>query len=221
MDPDTVELIRQGLIVYLILASSIAIHEWGHAIAADRLGDDLPRLQGRVTLNPLAHLDPIGTGLIPLFNIFSPMVAGQGFFMLGWGRPVQVDINHFRRRPGQHLIVVAAGPLSNAVIALGAALLGGILTRLDIIDINPLIYPIININCALIVFNLIPIPPLDGSHFLRYLTGMSEESFYRLSMYGLIIMLVLINLPPFRILMGTAVQYLRLPFLVILILVGG
>ncbi len=220
MDPDTVELLRQGLIVYLILASSIAIHEWGHAIAADRLGDDLPRLQGRVTLNPLAHLDPIGTGLIPLFNIFSPMAAGQGFFMLGWGRPVQVNMNHFRRRPGHHLIVVAAGPLSNAVIALGAALLGGILMRLSF-DINQLIFPIITINCALIVFNLIPIPPLDGSHFLRYLTGMSEESFYRLSMYGLIIMLVLINLPPFRILMGTAVQYARFPFLLIMVLIAG
>ena len=220
MDPDTVEILRQGLIVYLILASSIAIHEWAHAIAADRLGDDLPRLQGRVTLNPLAHLDPIGTGLIPLFNIFSPLVSGQGFFMLGWGKPVQVDINHFRRRPGQHMIVVAAGPFSNAIIALGAAFLGGILTRVGI-NINPLVYSIITINCALIVFNLIPIPPLDGSHFLRYLTGMSEESFYRLSMYGLIIMLVLINLSPFRILIGTAVEYLRFPFLVILLLVGG
>lgn len=209
MDPETFQFIRSGLMFYIILASSIAIHEWAHAVTADRLGDSTPRQQERVTLNPLAHLDPIGTGLIPLFMIFAPLLFGGSFpvALIGWGRPVQVNIYNFRNRIRDHLVVTAAGPASNLVIALAAAVVGGILSRF-IPDIAPLFFRIILLNVALIVFNLIPIPPLDGSHFLRYALGMREETYFQLSRWGFVILLVLINLPVFRFLMFAPIKYL-------------
>ncbi len=222
MDPETFQFIRSGLIFYIILASSIAIHEWAHAVTADRLGDSTPRQQERVTLNPLAHLDPIGTGLIPLFMIFSPLLFGGSFplALIGWGRPVQVNVYNFRKRVRDHLLVTAAGPASNLVIALGAAFVGGILSRF-IPGIAPLFGKIIMLNVALIIFNMIPIPPLDGSHFLRYAVGMSEETYTNLSRWGFLILLVLINLQFFRILMFTPIIYLTYALALLTAGVGG
>ena len=215
MDPETVSFLRIGIIQYIILASSIALHECGHAFSADRLGDRLPRMQGRVTLNPLAHLDPIGTGLIPLLMIFSPLIFGGGapIALIGWGRPVQINLMSFhpKDRTRNHLLVTTAGPAVNFVIALAAAIVGGVLAHLNP-EIVLLFWQIITLNVALIVFNLIPIPPLDGSHFLRYATGMSEETFFRLASWGIFILLFLVNFGPTRALMGTLIHWGRLPF---------
>lgn len=215
MDPETVNLLREGFLLWIILCISIALHEYGHAKSADMLGDGLPASQGRVTLNPLAHLDPIGTGVIPLFNIFGPlMFGGSSFFMIGWGRPVQVNPSahapHLRMR--NDLIVTACGPLMNLLIAFTVAIVGGLATGFSP-DIQPLVLDFIYINCALVAFNMLPIPPLDGSHFMRYLTRMSEETYYTLAGYSLILMIVLINLPPFRMLLGVIINIVATPFL--------
>lgn len=208
-----------GLTFYLILVSSIALHEFGHAYSADKLGDMTPRSQGRVTLNPLAHLDPIGTGLIPLIMIFG--LTG-GLAIIGWGRPVMIDIRSFppKQRVRNELIVTAAGPFMNLLIALGAAILGGLLYNVND-RLTELCMIIISINSALIVFNLMPIPPLDGSHFMRYALGMSDEAYMRWSMYGGIILLVLINVPAFRHIMGFFIELVSLPFVWLLVLMAG
>lgn len=222
MEPATFEFVRQGLIFYIILAASIAIHEWAHAVTADRLGDYTPRIQGRVTLNPLAHLDLIGTGLIPLFMIFSPLLLG-GYFpfaLVGWGRPVQVQLNNFLNRVRDHLLVTAAGPASNLAIAFAAAVVGGLLARFDP-GVAPLFGKIILLNVVLIIFNMLPVPPLDGSHFMRYAVGMREETYINLSRWGFIIILVLLNIGPFRILLFYPIWELTKAIALLLALIGG
>lgn len=191
-------LVQQGILFYIILASSIALHEWGHAKSADMLGDFLPRSQGRVTLNPLAHLDPIGTGLIPALMIFIPIFGGHlPFAFIGWGKPVQISLIGIKKdRKIADMIITAAGPLMNLVIAVGAMIIGGCLLRLFPSEkLVMFVGKTILLNCALIVFNMIPIPPLDGSHFMRHLVGMKEETYFSLSRYGVFILLILINTP--------------------------
>jgi Zn-dependent protease len=141
--------------------ASIPVHEWAHAWAAYQLGDDTAALQGRLTLNPLAHLDPIGT-LVLLFSNF------------GWGKPVPV--NPYRLRGSMrasHALVSVAGPLSNLVLAMLAAIpfrLGWVSPygTSSIISWRGILIQLISINLILMLFNLIPVPPLDGSRILSW-----------------------------------------------------
>lgn len=222
MDPETFDLLRNGAILYIILVGSIALHEWGHAYSADRLGDPLPRSQGRVTLNPLAHIDPIGTVLIPLVMIFMPIFMGgaMGFMMIGWGKPVMVSLPNRRTEVRDDLIITAAGPAMNLVISLGAALIGGVIIS-QVPDFAPIIGQIIFLNCLLVVFNLLPIPPLDGSHFMRRIFKMRDETYFALAGYGFIILIVLINIPGFREIMRGLTLLLASFFFSILHLVAS
>ncbi len=184
--------IREGLIYYFILVASLSVHEWAHAISADKLGDDTPRNQGRLTLNPISHIDPIGTVFIPLFMLFMP----GGFSLIGWGKPVQVDMRNFKQKVRDDIIVSMAGPFSNLMICLGIAIVGGVIVRF-VPQAAPLIGKVIVVNALLIVFNMIPIPPLDGSHVMRHIVKMNDETYAQFSSYGFIILIVLINLPFF------------------------
>ncbi len=149
-------LARLALLVPLVL--SLTVHEWAHAFSAYRLGDDTAKRQGRLTLDPLRHIDPIGTILLPLLGI-----------PFGWAKPVPVNPLRFRRgvpvRSGM-ILTAAAGPLSNVVLALIVALLYGLLLRFGAtfvpVAAAELLLAIIMVNVALAVFNMLPIPPLDG-----------------------------------------------------------
>lgn len=201
MLPNDIDIVHQ-LGIYLILVLSIALHEFGHAYMADKVGDDLPRMQGRVTLNPLAHLDPIGTGLIPLLNMFGFF---GGFAMIGWGKPVQVNPASHRNPMVDDLLITGAGPFMNLVIALMLTFIGGFMLMAGIYPPEHLIIGIY-MNIALIVFNMMPIPPLDGSHFLRWALGMSQEAYMQMARYSIVMVLVLINVPIFREFMGELIQ---------------
>jgi Zn-dependent protease len=195
MDPHLFEALREGLIFYIILAASIALHEYGHAKAADLLGDYLPRTQGRVTLNPIAHLDPIGTVLIPLLMIFGPLLIHSRVFavgLIGWGRPVQIALNDPKTRVRNEILITLAGPGMNFLIALAAGIAGGLTQRFHGGDTR-WADVIIGLNCSLIAFNLIPLPPLDGSRIIRHIVGMSEEMFVRLASISPVILLILVN----------------------------
>ncbi len=196
------------LFMFLVLVCSLSLHEWGHAFAADKLGDPLPRLQGRVTLNPLAHIDPIGTIAIPLLMI----LLSPGFAIIGWAKPVQVSLPNPKTRMRDDLVSTAAGPAMNLLLAIVLAIALAFATRYGSDLHQQAVFMALYVNLLLLVFNLLPIPPLDGSHFLPY-AGMSRETYARIARFSLIILIILINIPVFWTLMRTIIEWLMVPLL--------
>lgn len=201
--------LREGAVGLIIVVCSLALHEWGHAIVADRLGDDTPRREGRVTLNPFAHIDLIGTILIPLMQVLG--IFG-GFGMIGWVKPVYTNPSNFRRGYFDQALVTLAGPGVNVALALLATVAAAVVARLAP-DTIALFVMALQINVALFVFNLLPIPPLDGSKFLIYWFGMTEETYQRVSTFGGLFLLLLINLPVFQSLIERLLNFAAIPFL--------
>jgi Zn-dependent protease len=210
MDLDPV-FIRSGLIIFILLVASIAIHEWGHAIVADLLGDDTPRIEGRVTLDPRAHWDLVGTVLIPLINIF---VFGGGFAFMGWGKPVRTNPSNFRNRWRDDILVSLAGPAANLLIALVSILVGALFVSSQP-RFGELVKGLVVMNVGLAVFNLLPIPPLDGAAILRRLIGMSEETYLSMSRWGGLVLLVAINISVTRNLIGWFVAEACVPYAIL------
>jgi Zn-dependent protease len=208
MDNDWISLIRDGGILFILLLASLTIHEWAHAWAADRLGDPTPDSEGRVTLNPTSHLDLLGSLVIPALNIF---VLQGTFSLIGWGKPVRVNPSYFRNRVRDHILVVLAGPGSNLAVALLAAIALRFGAHLPPAAVE-LLVSLLQVNVALAAFNLLPIPPLDGGWILKYAVGMSEETFARIGFYMSFGMLLLINLPQFRQILGLWIQIFLQPF---------
>jgi Zn-dependent protease len=203
--------VRTGLILYLILAASLCIHEWAHAFVADRLGDDTPRLAGRVTLNPLVHMDALGSVLFPLACIF----LFPGGILFGWGKPVPINPSNFAHRRRDEVLTTLAGPCGNLCLALVAAVAGGLACRVDP-RVAELAIEVIGLNAALAVFNLIPLPPLDGGTVLRHVVGLSDETYYSLSRWSFAILLVIFYLPPVRVTLGSVIGVTSWPFVEIL-----
>lgn len=193
--------LRWAAIQFVALILCIALHEFGHAWAADKRGDPLPRLQGRVTLNPVAHIDPLGTLLLPGLMIFGPIFfGGMPFGLIGWGKPVQISLPNAKTRKKDEILVTLAGPGMNFALALLSALVLGLLVGFNSESIPSDVYTFfllfIMMNCGLGVFNLMPLPPLDGSHLMRYAVGMKEETYYKLARNAWWILLLAINIPP-------------------------
>ena len=187
------EHLRWSLLQLILLVVSIGIHEFGHAWVADLRGDPLPRLQGRVTLNPLAHADPIGTLLIPGVMIF----LSPGFGLIGWGKPVQISLPNPATRRMDDILITLAGPAMNLVLCLVFVLVGLALGVSFDGNLGRFLVSGMLMNIGLFCFNLIPIPPLDGSRIFYRLGLYSLELFTTLSQYGFIILIILINLPGF------------------------
>jgi len=176
---------------FVLLLFSLSFHECAHAWMASRLGDQTARLEGRITLNPMYHIDPVGTLLFPALIIFGPFIGFSFFsgFLVGWAKPTPVITRNFRKIVRDDNLTTLAGPVSNVVLVLLAfgvlavmavALPDGreIVQASFIAALNPgapvPIQPVallcslaVLINFSLFFFNLLPIPPLDGSHLLR------------------------------------------------------
>jgi Zn-dependent protease len=197
MDTSTIEHLRWGTLQLILLIISIGLHEFGHAWAADLRGDPLPRLQGRVTLNPFAHTDPLGTILIPAVMIF----LSPSFGIIGWGKPVQISLPNPKTRRVDDMIITLAGPAMNVLLCVVFALIGTIgdvsFTGNRGSNLGEFLLMGIFLNSALVAFNLIPIPPLDGSRLALRLGIYSEEIFQTLSRWGFFILLIIINIPGF------------------------
>lgn len=179
---------------------AISVHESAHAWMANLRGDPTARMLGRITLNPIKHIDPVGTILLPLIAVLAHIP------MLGWAKPTPVDPRNFRRPMLDDILTAVVGPISNfAVVAVVAMVLGviALVSELGrgIIHVLPLVYPnhldllaaqtnsvlvpislflyeVAMINIVLAVFNLIPVPPLDGSHVLRHFVPPQAQKAY-------------------------------------------
>jgi Zn-dependent protease len=178
---------------YVVLLFSLSLHESAHAWTAFRQGDPTARSLGRITLNPLAHIDLIGTVVLPLVMIFT------GAPLLGWAKPTPVDPRYFRSLRRGQIVVSGAGPLSNFLLALlcTAALFVAVRLLPGPLRENPLVQLLglgIQINVLLAVFNLVPLPPLDGSHVVEWAlpNGLGHRYVQMIAPYGGFILLALV-----------------------------
>jgi len=182
------DLLFQNPILFILwavgLLVAVTIHEFAHALAADKLGDPTPRAHNRLSLNPLNHLDPLGTLALLIAHI-------------GWGKPVPIDPYNLENPRRDNMIIAFAGPLSNLLLAiiLSFLILKNPLIPLSISQyLNILISPIIILSVGLAIFNLIPIPPLDGSKVLLGLLPREQAVKYEeiFNRYGSLLLLLLI-----------------------------
>jgi Zn-dependent protease len=188
-------------IEFIVLLFSLTVHECAHAWTADRLGDPTARLLGRVSLNPTVHADLIGTVLFPIVA----MVANAP--LIGWAKPVPVNVKRLRHQRRDYVLVAAAGPASNVVLALGSA------TALALLPVSPvtlgepnisvpvatLFARALQLNVLLAVFNMIPIPPLDGGNVLSGLLPLKAGSRFDsiVRPYGFILLYAIVLTPAF------------------------
>ena len=192
------QLLAAIIVVAIMLLVGFPVHEFSHALAAYRLGDSTARFMGRLTLNPIAHFDPLGGILLAV-----TMLSGSGF-AFGWAKPTPVNPRNLEYGRWGEAIVAAAGPISNLVLAIAAAIpLRYILANLTLASEVPLLalqilLLFIQINLVLMVFNLFPIPPLDGSKVLFAFLPPQVAWRWRpmLEQYGFILLLIVFFLPP-------------------------
>lgn len=179
----TQDLVRRIVLNLVPMVLSLSVHEFAHALVADRLGDDTPRRQGRLTLSPMAHYDVLGTFIVPIAAI----VLGGSYAFIGWARPVELSPPSLTRRLSMRTgvaVVAVAGPLSNLLLALLSIALLAVISRVSPEMLfahdgrGGLVYllrAMFVINIGLCVFNLLPVPPLDGSRLLpRRLDSVQE-----------------------------------------------
>ena len=198
----------------VVLVFSISAHEAAHAWTSNRFGDDTARLLGRITLNPAAHIDPIGTLLIPVVGFIFGSIGGSvaRIPLIGWGKPTPVNPLRWRNKDLANVMVSAAGIIVNTFIAIctfvifKALLMTGTLQGMSQSWQKPVLLFLqlfLTINISLAVFNLLPFPPLDGSKILEtFLPASAQPILALMEQYGFIILMLLIYMGFFGAILG-------------------
>jgi Zn-dependent protease len=190
------------LYIVPILLFSVVVHEYAHGYVAYRWGDPTAAVMGRLTLNPIPHIDPMGSLLVPT------LMLATGGFLFGWAKPVPVNPDNYRNRKLGDVTVSLAGPASNVLLALLFTVLWIGSRRLLgsdplMVTLNPVFATAIQLNLILAAFNLLPIPPLDGSHVLsNFLPRKLAYNYMSLARFGFLILFALLIFPPFRALLS-------------------
>lgn len=194
MEELTPKMLIDGLLFWIGLVILLTFHEFGHAWTAMKCGDNTARDEGRVSLNPLVHIDLLGTVIIPLAMVLLAS-SGVGQFLIGWAKPVPVNVYNLRHPRRDDVLVTLAGPGMNILLAILLVGLG----RLGMLaNYEPMVELCLNMahfSLFLCFFNLLPIPPLDGSHVLRVISGMSHETYARIAQWGFVILIIAIQIP--------------------------
>jgi len=200
MDP---KLLIDGLILYLGLVVLLTFHEFGHAWIAWKCGDDTARLQGRVSLNPIVHMDLIGTVVMPLLMIYLSL-SGSGLagFLVGWAKPVPVNLANLRNPRADDIMVTLAGPWMNLLLAIVLMALARVGVIAHSVSMTEMCSRMAHLSLLLCFFNLLPIPPLDGSRVVRVLIGMTYEAYYQIARYGFIILILVMQIRPVMAALG-------------------
>jgi len=192
--------IVQGLIFIAVLAPSVILHEVAHGWVAERFGDTTARDAGRITLNPLVHIDPLGTVILPA------VLALTGAPVFGWAKPVPVVPARLRRPVRDMAFVGLAGPVTNGLLALlaGRVLLPAVSGWLGVV-----VWAFAYVNVVLAIFNLLPVPPLDGSRLLPLVLGARGRSVWAsIEPFGLLIVFALLFLPKFSVVLMAPIRAL-------------
>ena len=210
MSPDSLTM----AVTIAVFLFSVVVHENAHGIAADHFGDPTARALGRITMNPIPHLDPIGSVLLPITAAITHVP------LLGWAKPVPVNSANFRNPVVHNAYVAAAGPASNLLLALAASFLwigvalffkhvpgAAVSGERSLFFFNTLFFSMIQVNCILALFNLLPIPPLDGHWILmRYLPPGPREALASIGRFGFIILILLLWSGALWMILGPALR---------------
>ncbi len=214
MSPEIISQIRIGGIFYVLLVIAITMREFGRAYAADKLGCVLPRMQGRVTINPLAHMDLMGTVVFPIVCI-ALSTSTQFPLIFGWGKPVHTPFTNPKTYVRDDIISTLAGPIANLVVAFISALFFTVFSLFELRSFLDVAAYSIFINVVLFVINMLPIPPLDGGRIMRHVVKMSDSTYMSISRYGIFIFFAVIFFPPTKYLFSLVVNTIYSLFLFI------
>lgn len=178
------------------LVPAIVLHELSHGLAADRFGDPTPRAAGRLTLNPIKHIDPFGTVILPGLLLLPRLFGQVGTPVFGYAKPMPFNPQNLRDPERQTMWIAAVGPITNLFLAV----IGALVLRLAGsagVELFRFLYIFILVNVLLAVFNLLPLPPLDGSKVLaRFLPPRAREVYQSMEAYGVLILLVIFFIFP-------------------------